>query len=390
MKILYLSWFHSGEGSQVHANEFMHAMREIGNEIIPIELSLRNQNYLENIKLQKSLVQAKSSYPKLVLKEIKSLLLNIPRILRLLKLYKKHKPDSIINRYSIYDISAIIVGKILKIPVVYEVNGSVIYERDIEGRYYLKLARWFEKFIFKHANVVTVVSNELLNYFKENEYDTTKSIVIPNGVDIDKFTLNASAPEQLKQINEKWANKTVLGFLGSLKSWHGVERIIDLIPSLIKENPNIRFLIIGDGNERERLEEKIKNYEIEDYVFITGFLNYQDVPGAINLFDIALAPYNNIDFFYFSPLKVFEYMAMAKPVIAPRLGQCQDLIQDSHNGFLLDENTNEDLKQKILLLAKDESLIQQMGANAREFIKNHYTWTVNAEKIDHSIKNSKK
>jgi glycosyltransferase involved in cell wall biosynthesis len=385
MKILYLSWFSSGEGSQVHAKEFMNAMEELGHEVIPVELSLRRQNQIINIKRTKELQEQKSK-TKLVIRELKSLALNIPRFIRLVRLIQKYKPDCIINRYSIYDLSAILAGKLFNIPIVYEVNGSVIYERDIENRYYIKgLANWFEKQVFKQADVVTVVSNELKRYFDENRYDTSSTIVIPNGVDINKFHENVPCPAFLEDLEKKWSDNVVVGFLGSLKSWHGVERMINIMPKLIQKVPKIRFLIIGDGNEREILEQKINNYNISQYVHITGFIDHKDIPGALNLIDIAVAPYKDIKFFYFSPLKVFEYMAMGKPVVAPALGQCKELIQSNYNGILLEENTDDALMNAIQNLAENEDLRTKMGKNARKFIEKHYTWKVNAKKIEQAI-----
>jgi glycosyltransferase involved in cell wall biosynthesis len=304
-----------------------------------------------------------------------------------MKLIRLHKPDCIINRYSIYDLSPIIVGKFYRIPIVSEVNGSVIFERDLIKKFYFKgLAKWVEKTIFKQANVVTVVSTGLYDYFEEHEYDVSSTIVIPNGVDIEKFKLDSPAPIILENIVAKWEGKTILGFLGSLKSWHGVERIIDILPILINENKDVRFLIIGDGSERERLEKKINDLELSSYVHITGFLDYKDIPGAINIMDIALAPYHSIDHFHFSPLKVFEYMGMGKPVISPNLGQCSELIETDVNGVLIQENTNEALMQAIVDLVNNENKRKLLGKNAREFIAENYTWKVNAEKISKAIK----
>jgi glycosyltransferase involved in cell wall biosynthesis len=388
MKILYLSWFNSGEGSQIHANEFMNAMKSIGHDVIPVELSLKTKKQLQNLKIQTT------SYKKSKIaffQEFKTFLLNILRVIRLLRLNKHHKPEVIINRYLIYDFSAIIAGKLLRIPVVYEVNASAVYEREIQGRYFIKpLARWTEKLIFRHADVVTVVSKELKTYFQENNYNTDNTIVIPNGVNISHHNEGIKVPESLLELNQKWENNTVLGFLGSLKSWHGVERVINLIPSLIKQNPNIRFLIVGDGNERVALENKIKQLDINDYVHITGFLPHDFVPGALSLFDIALAPYKDIDNFYFSPLKIFEYMAAGKPVIAPALGQIKDLVETNKTGILLKENSQHALEEAILTLSSNQKRINELGTEAKKFIEQNYTWEINAQKIASSIQKLQK
>jgi glycosyltransferase involved in cell wall biosynthesis len=385
MKILYLSWFNSGEGSQIHANEFMNAMKNIGHDVIPVELSLKTKKQLQNLKIQTTSYK-KSKFA--FLQEFKTFLLNILRAVRLLRLNKQHKPDVIINRYLIYDFSAIIVGKLLRIPVVYEVNASAVYEREIQGRYFIKpLARWTELLIFKHADVVTVVSNELKTYFQENNFNTKNTIVIPNGVNMNHHSEEKKIVESLIEIKQKWENNTVLGFLGSLKSWHGVERVIDLMPALLIQNPNLRFLIVGDGNEREALESKINQSGIREYVHISGFLPHDYVPGALSIFDIALAPYKDIDNFYFSPLKIFEYMAAGKPVIAPSLGQIKELVETNKTGILLEENTQVALENAILSLSNDSEKILKLGREAKKYIEQNYTWETNAKKIADSIEN---
>jgi glycosyltransferase involved in cell wall biosynthesis len=383
MKLIYISWFSSGEGSQVHAKEFMEAMERHGHEVIPIELSIKSQQKLNELNNG----ERKKQLPKrTMLTELKSIASNILRFNRLVKLIKKHKPDAIINRYTMYDISPILINKLYGIPIIYEVNASAVYEREIEGIYYLKpIAKWAEKFIFKKANNVTLVSNELLRFFKEKGYDTTRTIVIPNGVDTNKFTSPNNLTTDLKVMKEKWNDKIILGFLGSLKSWHGVERIIDCMPRLLESNKDIRFLIVGDGNERSKIEEKIRKSNLEDKVFITGFLDYQFIPSALYLFDIAVAPYHNIDFFHFSPLKVFEYMAAENPVVAPPFGQLSELIEDDNNGILIENNTDDELIAAVLDLANSKEKREKLGKNAKQFIEANYSWDVNAKKIESII-----
>jgi glycosyltransferase involved in cell wall biosynthesis len=389
MKIVYISWFSSGEGSQVHAKEFIHGMESLGHTIIPVELSLRSPSS-QKVKQEETVKRSTYQENKLkgFIRECKSLALNIPRLFRLHKLIKQHQPDCIINRYAIYDISALLAKFLFNVPYIAEVNGSVIFERNLLGKFYFKpIANYMERLIFRKADTVTLVSQELLKYFEKNHYDTTNTIVTPNGVDIEKFNPDTSIEPFGKDIKEivRWKDKIVIGFLGSLKPWHGVERLINILPEMLNANPNIRLLIIGDGKERTRIESKLKEYNLEDHVYITGFLGHEDIPKALNMVDVCTAPYNDIDHFHFSPLKIFEYMAMGKPVVAPALGQCKELIIDDFNGILLDQNTNENLKQALLKIIEDEEYRVTLGHNAREYIAQNYTWKVNAQKIENAV-----
>lgn len=372
----------------MHAKEFMHAMEQLGHDMVPVELSLKTRKQLQNLKIQSSSVSAKKS-KFAFLKELKTFMLNILRVIRLLKLYKEHKPDAIINRYLIYDFSAIIAAKMLRIPVMYEVNASAVYEREIENKYYIKpLAKFIEKLIFNRSDAVTVVSEELKIYFHQNGYNTSNTLVIPNGVDITRYPEMLEIPQRFQEIAQKWEDNIIIGFLGSLKSWHGVQRVISLMPTLLKENENIRLLIIGDGNERQSIEKEIKSLNIEEYVHISGFIPHDEVPGALDLLDISLAPYKEIDNFYFSPLKIFEYMAAGKPVIAPPYGQIKDLVSQN-TGILLSKNSNEELQKGIVELANNPEKRTALGKNARVYIEENFTWKRNAMKIAERLEEMK-
>ncbi len=376
-----MSWFSSGEGSKIHAKEFAHAMELLGNDVITKDLSINNTQYTNvNNSVNKEKNRRSS-----VLRELKSLVMVVIRFLRLIYYLILYKPELIIYRYSIYDISGILAAKLYKVPIVYEINGSIEYERNIANRFYLKqLVTASEQYIFNESNLVLLVSNELKRYFSNKNYYLENTLVVPNGVDMDKFTVNTTLPKEIESIKQLWSTKKVIGFLGSLKSWHGAERIIEIFPDILEKNKEVRYLIIGDGDRRAETESKIKQYNLQDYVYITGFQDYTIIPSILDVIDIAVAPYHTIDFFHFSPLKVMEYMAKGKPVVAPALGQCVDLIGHDH-GILLKENTDACLTNSILTLVMDEHLARNMGIKARKFIEQNYTWKQNARRIEEAL-----
>ena len=388
VKILYMSWFSSGEGSKIHAQEFTHAMEQLGHQVITKDLSIK-KGAAPKISgtASNETSQSQGSSLKNYIKEFKSLVMVFLRLLRLFGYMLKYKPERIIYRYSIYDISGLWISKLFQVPVVYEINGSVEYEREIENKFYFKnLVQRTEKSIFKKADLVLLVSNELKRYFSEKNYNMNRVLIVPNGVDMDKFNREVKLPEPFEQIKEKWADKKIIGFSGSLKSWHGAERIIDILPNILKEVPEARYFIIGDGDRRSMIEAKVKENGLEDYVYITGFQDYELIPSLLKIPDITVAPYHDIEFFHFSPLKVIEYMGAGKPVVAPALGQCVDLIgYGGDRGILLKENTDEQLTDAIVKLLKEPELVKTMGQNAQRFIEENYTWEKNARRIDEAI-----
>ncbi|MCT2535122.1 glycosyltransferase family 4 protein [Aquibacillus koreensis] len=389
MKILYMSWFSSGEGSKIHAQEFTHAMEQLDHEVITKDLSIKKHNPSPGSTHTRK-EQAPSSNLKNYLKELKSLVMVFIRFIRLIGYINKYKPERLIYRYSIYDISGMLAAKLFRIPIIYEINGSIEYERDIANKFYIKrFVKTSEKYIFKHASLLLLVSEELKRYFGSKSYNMDHVLVVPNGVDIRKFNQPQPLPERLAQLKQAWSSKKVIGFMGSLKSWHGAERIIDLLPELIQKDQDVRYLIIGDGDQRGVINDKITQSKLQDYVYITGFQDYTIIPSLLDIMDIAVAPYQHIDFFHFSPLKVMEYMAKGKPVIAPALGQCKDLIAKDH-GILLQENNQEALKHALLKLIMDPDQAMEMGKRGQRYIREHYTWEQNARRIEQALQENKR
>ena len=119
----------------------------------------------------------------------------------------------------------------------------------------------------------------------------------------------------------------------------------------------------------------------QNYITMTGFVPYQLMPSYLAAIDIFVAPYPKIKPFYFSPLKIFEAMAMAKPIVASAQGQIKELLVDGKNGMLFPAGDKDTFCQRIEKLMLDPELCLELGRNARKHIISNYTWDHNAKKI---------
>jgi glycosyltransferase involved in cell wall biosynthesis len=140
-------------------------------------------------------------------------------------------------------------------------------------------------------------------------------------------------------------------------------------------------LLVGDGPLKKKADEFVREHKLENMVFLTGYAPHHEIPEHLAAMDIVAAPYPKMDFFYFSPLKIFEYMAAGKAVIASRLGQIAELIQDGENGLLCEPDNFDQLLSITEKLIEDAALRHQLGVAARATMAERYSWQQNAQQI---------
>jgi glycosyltransferase involved in cell wall biosynthesis len=213
--------------------------------------------------------------------------------------------------------------------------------------------------------------------------DEGRVAVIENGVDISEFHPGVSADYVRNSL--KLEGRFVIGFVGSFRPWHGIEHLIALAEVLTIDLPQAIFLIVGDGPDRVLYEGQVQEKRLSEHFNFRGYVCHSQVPSYLASMDVVLAPHSLSSFkkgFYGSALKIFEYMAMGKPVIASPLGQIRDLIEDGVSGRLIHAEDSMRLKNAILDLYRDPSYRKRLGHNARVMVEKQFTWEVNAAKVE--------
>ncbi len=382
MKVLYINYLfdktYSSVGAAVHVREFVTAARELGVDIKSCDL---NKFGSEEAAVQsKSRAWLKSKLSR-YLRQLNALLSNVGYFRREWRLISQEKPDALLVRYNLLNFSIAIVARLKGIPLVLEVNSPMALENRTfnKGTWQLPLLpEWTERMTLKLADRVYTVSAALRNYFIKQGIDAGKISVIPNGVDIERF-----CPENDGTgIREKYGleENIVLGFIGSFHYWHGVECLEAYIERLRARYGTLAFLLVGDGPLRSGLQEKFSNKPFADKVVFTGYVDHEAIPDYLAAMDIVLAPYPALTFFYFSPLKLFEYMSAAKAVVASRVGQIAEIVEDGVDGLLFDPGDYDQFVEKSAQLIEDGALRQDMGEKARAKMVQQYSWKQNAEK----------
>lgn len=283
------------------------------------------------------------------------------------------RPDFIYERYSPFSAAGAIFCRKHQLPHVLEVNAPLADQ----GQKYRKQAlqdacEFLEKTAFTQSGLLITLTEELKQWLISEGAPKDKVKVRPSGVDETLFIQDGPS------YKSRFGEKIVLGFVGSLKPWHDIELLTHLFRAL-RQDPKYHLLVVGDGPMR-RLVEPLAE-ESPDRVTLTGAIEQEEVPQYLRAVDIALAPYPEMDLFYFSPLKVYEYMAMGKAVIATKIGQLQTLIQDGENGRLVNLGDLQGWINAISHLAENKSQRHALGARAAQDMHQHHTWKKRAEQF---------
>jgi glycosyltransferase involved in cell wall biosynthesis len=202
-------------------------------------------------------------------------------------------------------------------------------------------------------------------------------------VDENKFNPSISAKKVLDEYSLE--DKKVVGFIGSFHYWHGIDHIQSLILDVLNQCNDTVFIMVGHGPLKNNLECFVAQEGITNKVFLPGYIEYNDIPFYLAGMDIVIAPYPNYEFFYYSPIKIFEYMAAGKCVVATAIGQIKEVIDDGINGMLFQPGNYDEMVQKTFSLLKNNSLQKKIGKAARNTIENNYTWRHTAEKLNRVI-----
>lgn len=242
------------------------------------------------------------------------------------------------------------------------------------------LAKYLEIKAYQNCDVLVCVSDTLKEIIVEQaDISPSKVIVVPNGVDISFFD-----PSRIQPI--RFYEGFTIGFVGNLASWQGVDLLLDVVRDVREEGFNILLVIVGDGPQRQGLEEKVKQFNLEKYVKFTGFIPQENVPQYIAGFDIGYTgqTLRTETRMYCSPIKLYEYMAMGKPAIASDYEDTRRVIIDG-TGYLFKIEDQRDLRRVIIKAYQDKDILSKMGRKARDEIIQNHSWDARVNKLIEEI-----
>lgn len=293
------------------------------------------------------------------------------------------KLDVIYRRHSVFN-SEFLLSKLFNIPLVKEVNGIMADEarmQNVGGNLFSRVIDIIERFNMPKADRIIVVTSKLKDVL-HHDYGVPeeKIVVILNGANTDLF----KPMEPLEARNKLSLNQSdnYVCFVGNLAQWQGVEYLIQSAPLVLSRCPNTNFLVVGDGVMKEELVALAKRTGVSDRLIFTGFVPYELVPDYINSGDICVAPFRvkRNERIGVSPLKLCEYLACAKPVVASRISGLE-FIENNGAGMLVVPEVVRELADAIIRLLEAPDLRKKMGENGRRYVVEERSWESVARKV---------
>lgn len=264
-----------------------------------------------------------------------------------------------------------IVAKKLNIPVVHT------YHTLYEDYVYYVTHGFFDKlgkkivikmtkyFCDKKCDELIVPTPKIKELF-ENKYEIKRKIsVIPTGIDTTKFELNDSLQKEINKLKKKYKIKEsdfIIGTVGRIAKEKSFDKLINILPSLIEKDKNIKLLIIGNGPELENLKELAKKQKLEKNIIFTGLVNYELIPAYYHLFNV-MTSFSTTET---QGLTIIEGLASSIPVVCINDESFKEMVQDKYNGYLF--HNNNEFINIILKLKEDKKLYNEIALNAKNSI----------------------
>ncbi len=360
-------------GAAIKAKEFINAIEKHGHTV---HLEWRMQQPGNEPDISTKIKERIKPYLQKYLRESRVLLSNLGHLKNEHKILKQQKPDIFFPRLEYGNISCFLLSKWLNIPTVVEVDCPPTHEWETfyaqDALKFGDLSLKLEIVTLKQADAVIVQSNQLMSYYESLGVSKEKIYVIPNAADIKKFQPREKYESVVSEY--KLQDKIVIGWIGAGYAWTGIDVVIDMAKKLMRNYPSVRFLMVGSKHNMDVFQTHFNSKDFEDRVILPGFVPHEKMPDYLSCMDIVLAPYPKLDFFYASSMKLFEYMAAGKAIVATRIGQMAEVIQDGINGFLFEPDLSSELYEKVELLVTSEALRKKISQNARYDAERKWNW----------------
>ena len=282
--------------------------------------------------------------------------------------------DLVYERYSLWSFAAMCWARRSRVPGLLEVNAPLI-EEQAEHRTLCDrgAATRVAARTFAAAHALIAVSREVARWVARFPEAADRVHVIPNGVDPSRFAPGCGPHEEPRSRDD---GTFTIGFVGTLKAWHGLPVLLDAFSELHAEDQRTRLLVVGDGPERGALEDSLRRRGLQHAAVLTGAVGAEEIPSLLASMDVAVAPYAARPAFYFSPLKVLEYMAAGRAVVASRIGQLEELITHGQTGLLCAPDDPRALAACVRRIRQSPVLRQDLGRAARAAVAREHTWQI--------------
>ena len=390
MRITYFNYLWDIEGisagSAIKAIEFIRALNALGHQT---SLHWRTPQPSQAFGFKEQIRDQLKRRLARFLHGPKSIAMNLKQIYEEQRIIAKEHSNILFSRLELFSLSAAAVARRNRIPFVLEIDCPPVWEyQHFAGRDHWHvpvLPQAIERYCLQTADAMIVISNILRDYLVEIGGDPEKMFVIPNGADPKKFAPLPPDPEL--QAKYKTNGHVVMGWIGALHGWSGLENLIEMAKQVLLQRQDVMFMFVGGGQNQVMIEQAFADHPGRSRVLTPGRVPHEQTPRFLSLMDIVFAPYPKREFWYPSSMKIFEYMSAGKTVMATDVGQVAEIIQEGVNGVLFDPENFDDMMAKVLHLVDAPEQRRKLAQGARRSVLEHYTWEQHARKMERIFEN---
>ncbi len=375
MRILYHHRIASSDGQITHIEEMIHALRAFGHEV---RLVGPQAHHADTGKGGSAgwVGRLKSALPQAVY-ELAEAAYSCVAFGRLRRAVREFRPDVIYERYALFQPAGVWVSRLSSVPLLLEVNAPYAIARRKYGNLRLGwLADRFERYTFRGAARVFPVTQVLGDMLCSFGVRPDRIRVVPNGINPDDFR---SLPDRDEaKARHGLTKRTVIGFIGFVREWDRLDRIVDWLAARPADDPTC-LMVIGDGPVRGELEAQAARLGVSHKLLFTGVVPRAEVPVHASAFDIALqtalVPYA-------SPLCLFEYMALGKAILAPDQPNHHEVLERDVDCVMYGPADPRGIELALDRLASDATLRERLGAAAHAALaRRRFFWSGNAQRV---------
>lgn len=320
-------------------------------------------------------------------------------------------PDFLYQRLSFANFSGVLLSRYFRLPLILEYNGSEVWVASAWGRplRFPLIGQLIEDICLKHAHIVVTVSDVLRSELVSKGVDPSDIVVYPNCIDPRMFDPAAYGNEFQSDLRRRCgipSESIIVGFLGTFGAWHGIEILASAISEMVANHSDylrygkVHFLLIGDGTNMPVVRKILSDSAADEFCTLTGLVPQKEAPGYLSICDILVSPHlGNRDGtpFFGSPTKLFEYMAMGKPIVASDLDQIGAVLSDSLRNSNLPKTEPVQGETRVAILTPPGDVLELsrcirflvehaewrkvLGGNARKEVLSKYTWAHHVQAI---------
>lgn len=378
MKIFVITGdkLNTGGGGMTHLIETFEAIAEAGHEV---QLFAPQINISCSLPVQQIFTHYKGF--------VGVLFFNLSLLLALCSHIIADRPNCIYTRQLSYSFVPPLLARLFGIKHCLEVNGILYDELKLVNASATKLAL---------IKIISRINCTLTNRISVTVPETKNRLMELYGTQKEKIEVISCAAanhhnfypgDQGKARREVGfaEHDFIVGFAGTLYAWHGMDLFLTAVPELAAAIRHFRLVVIGDGVELDRLVSQARDLGVQHYITFTGLIPYQQIPTYIQTFDVGISFFKPVRPIPGIPMKMYEYMACAIPVIASAYEGYGPVVAELGAGLSVNTNNPAEIVDGLIKLSRDPALRAAMGQKGQQSVEERFNWEKVALEVEDFI-----